>query len=128
MGRIYLHAMVRRFSGVVVIAFLAGCTTVTVHNGTVEQTRHFGIVNVSVKPDVAAATVVATRSLGLAIGTRTGTLGYLNEVAFIAPDASKCRLMIVIRDLSEMKELEAQLGRLPAMTSLCFFTPVGGES
>lgn len=126
--RALLSAMVWRFFGAVVIAFLAGCSTVTVHNGTVEQTKHFGVVNVSVKPDIAAATVVATRSLGLAIGTRTGALGYLDEVAFIAPDASKCRLMIVIRDLSEIKDLEAQLSGHPSMASLCFITPMGGKS
>ena len=123
-----LAAMVLRCAGAVVAACLAGCAVVTVHNGTVEQSRHFGIVNVTVKPDVAAATVVATRSLGLGLGTRTGALGYLSEVAFIAPDASKCRFMVVIRDLNDIKDLEAQLSGHPALSSLCFATPVGVKS
>jgi hypothetical protein len=128
MRGICFFVKVRRFSGAAAIAFFAGCTTVTVHNGTVEQTTHFGVVNVSVKPDMAAATVVATHSLGLATGIRTGALGYLNEIAFIAPDASKCRFMVVIHDLSEIKNLEAQLSSYPALTTLCFATPAGVKS
>lgn len=128
MGMTCLPATLGRCAGAAGMAFIAGCTTVTVHNGTVEQTRHFGVVNVSVKPDIATATVVTTRGLGLAMGTRTGALGYLNEVAFIAPDATKCRLMVVIRDLSEIKDLEAELSRYPALTGLCFATPEGVKS
>lgn len=111
-----------------VTAWLTGCATVTVHNGTVEQTRHFGLVNISVKPDVAAATVVITRSFGLAMGTRSGAVGYLQELAFIAPDAGKCRVMLVIRDLVDLQDLQLQLISHPALNSLCISTPVGVKS
>jgi hypothetical protein len=113
-------------ASVLVAALLTeGCTTVRIYNAGVAETRHFGFVVLEVVPAPTSASVVVTRSLGLTIGINAGTLGYLNETAFIASEAGSCRSMIIVEDLVELNRLAELLTKQPLLANLCVVTPKG---
>jgi len=101
------------------IGCLGACTTVTIHNADVVTTSHLGIVALQVKPDRERASIVVTDGIGLTLGVRSATLGYLGETVFLAPDAGACRAFIFVNDRAQLEELRSFFERQPQLAQIC---------
>jgi hypothetical protein len=90
-------------------AFTA-CTTLVVQQGQVTQQQLLpGVQLLRVEPVGPGGSVVSTRGWGLVFGSSAVTLGYLNESALLLPDASSCRVVIVVRNAADLAAIQTQL-------------------
>jgi len=109
-GRLRLKAILQ----LVLLLLVVGCTTVHIQNATVTETRYPGLLVLQVTP-LPGAFVTVTQGLGLTVGNRSATLGYLQESLFTAPDAAGCRVFIVTKNAAELKSSLKALGHIEGL-------------
>jgi hypothetical protein len=96
-----------------------GCTVLQVTNADFIEHYYPGVAVISVLPTSSAASVVSIRGIGLTVGARGGTLGYLNETTFSAPDLAVCRTFIVVELEEQAQALLDVLKNRNDLQDLC---------
>lgn len=84
---------------------LSACTTVEVHNATVQRQLYPGWVQLRIEPAAQGATLVRSSGLGLVLGPRSLSLGWLDETLWTSRDAQACRVLVVVRNAAEARGL-----------------------
>lgn len=97
---------------------LAGCSTVHVYGANVDTVKST-FLRVAVKPEPRNATVVLTRGIGIILGQRSATLGYLDETTVLIPPDAQCQTFIFVKDKSQVDSLRNSLRANPALHQLC---------
>jgi hypothetical protein len=111
--------MLTRAVSLVLLPWLCGCTTVQVHNAEVRERVYPGWVRLEIRPAAQGATLVRSQGLGLVLGPRSLSLGWLDEVWWSSRDAQACRVLLVLRDAAQAKGLLASPPFKDGMQGLC---------
>lgn len=106
------------FAFVGTICALVGCSTVHIHGANVDTVKST-FLRVAVKPEPRNATVVITRGIGIVLGQRSATLGYLDETTVLIPPDAQCQTFIFVKDKSQVDSLRKSLRANPALHQLC---------
>lgn len=102
------------------IAFgLTGCTTVTIHNAEVSRQTYPGWVQLTVTPHAQGVSLVRSSGLGLVLGPRSASLGWLDETHWTTRDAHACRVLVLVKDAAEAERLLALGAFRDGGASLC---------
>jgi hypothetical protein len=120
--RLLLLPFLSAASAALGLAGLGGCTTVHVHGATVD-TVHSTHLRLAIKPERGTATVVVTRGIGVVLGQRSATLGYLDETTVLIPPDAECQTFIFVKDDSQLDSLRTALKDNPALNQLCVLSP-----
>jgi hypothetical protein len=99
------------------IAFLAllplllqtACTSVAIYGADVKERIYPGLVVLEITPKATEVVAVSTRGLGLTFGTKSITLGYLQEFSLFAQEDSSCRAIFLVEDIGESQALRLEL-------------------
>lgn len=103
-------------------AGLGGCTTVHVHGATID-TVHSTYLRLAIQPESRRATIVVTRGIGIVLGQRSATLGYLDETMVLIPPNAECQTFIFVKTDSQLDSLRTALKADPAFNKLCVLYP-----
>lgn len=104
-----------------------GCAVIQVTNADVIEHYYPGIAVISVFPTSSATSVLSIRGIGLTIGARGGTFGYLKETTFSAPDQAVCRTFIVVELEEQAQALLDVLKNRNDLQDLCVIKEPKGK-
>lgn len=87
--------------------------------GNVEVERYWGIVMLKATPDSDGIVYVRNSGLGITISNSEATIGYVDQLQLRFYDTTKCRVVILIHNYAQAKELHALMNHPALEKKLC---------
>lgn len=96
-----------------------------IYNASVTEKIYPGLLSLNVSP-LPGGALTLTKGLGFTFGQNSTTLGYLNELVFIAPDTSGCRVVMFANNVAQIDLALRSLGGLDSFRDSHCTVLIGG--
>jgi len=88
-----------------VLSMIQGCSEITLHSDKeILITHSLGLHRISLS-DVSEPVVITTRGVGFVVGADHAVFGIFREELVVFPDATKCRLLVFVKDPEEVSRV-----------------------
>ena len=87
--------------------------------GNVEVKRYWGIVVLKAAPESDGIVYVRNRGLGITISNSEATIGYVDQLQLRFYDTTKCRVVILVSNHIQAKELHTLTSHPALEKKLC---------